>query len=68
MNVPTGCSVGTTQDAGFSASTGRLDSSDNSNSYLVKTDYDMSTEQDDMFIEDNLDLLIQYIIAFIMEY
>ena len=60
MNVPTGRPVGTTQDAGFSASTGRPDSSDNSNSYLVKTNYNMSTEQDDIFIEDNLSLLFQY--------
>ena len=60
MDVPIGRPVGTTQDAGFSASTGCPDSSDNSNSCLVKTDYDMSTEQDDIFIEDNLTLLIQY--------
>ena len=60
MNVPTGRPVGTTQDAGFSASTGCPDSSDNSNSYLVKTNYNMSTEQDDIFIEDNLSLLFQY--------
>ena len=60
MNVPTGHPVGTTQDAGFSASTGRPDSSHNSNSCLLRSDYDMSIEQDDMFIEDNLTLLIQY--------
>ena len=60
MNVPSGRPVGTTQDAGFSASTGRPDSSHNSNSCLLRSDYDMSTEQDDVFIEDNLTLLIQY--------
>ena len=60
MNVPNGCPVSTTREAGFSASTGRPDSSHNSNSYLLRSDYDMSTEQDDMFIEDNFTLLIQY--------
>ena len=60
MNVLSGRPVGTTQDAGFSASTGRPDSSHNSNSCLLTSDYDMSTEQDDVFIEDNLTLLIQY--------
>ena len=60
MNVPSGRPVGTTQDAGFSASTGRPDSSHKFNSCLLRSDYDMSTEQDDMFIEDNITLLIQY--------
>ena len=60
MNVPSGHPVGTSQDAGLSASTGRPDSSHNSNSCLLRSDYDMSTEQDDVFIEDNLTLLIQY--------
>ena len=57
MNVPTGRPVGTTRDAGFSTSTGRPDSS---NSNLVEDSYNISTEEADMFIEDNLSLLIQY--------
>ena len=58
MNVPTGRPVGTTRDAGFSASTGRPDSSSDSN--LVGDSYNISTDETDMFIEDNLTLLIQY--------
>ena len=27
---------------------------------MLRSDYDIATEQDDMFIEDNLTLLIQY--------
>ena len=60
MNVPTGRPVGTTRDAGFSASTGHPDSSSNSN--LVEDNYcnNISTDEADMYIEGNLTLLIQY--------
>ena len=60
MNVPSGHPIGTTQDAGFSALTRHPYGSHNSNSCLLRSDYDMSTKQGDKFIEDNLTLLIQY--------
>ena len=58
MNVPIGRPVGTTAEAGFNTSSGCPDSSGNSTA-LVERDYN-SSEEADLFIEDNMNLLIEY--------
>ena len=60
MSVPIGRPVGITGEAGFSTSSGRPDSSGYSTASLVVRDYDNSSEEADLFIEDNLNLLIEY--------
>ena len=60
INVPTGPPVGTTGEAAFSTSSGHPDSSGYSTA-SVERDCNNSTEEADLFIEDNLNLSIEYV-------
>ena len=65
MNVPTGCPLGTTKDAGFSTSAGRPDNSSvNPIVSLMEEDYPEYSDSTSMFIEENLSLLNEYMKQF----
>ena len=61
MNVPMGRPVGTTAEAGFNASLGRPNSSSISIGFSIENNCNIDTEDSDLFIEDNLSLLIEHI-------